>query len=83
MKFCTHKQREARARDRMLRRTHQPAAPWIVVRADDKRQARLNLIRDMLARIPARGVNRRHARPDPRVAQELTERLLTSGWVAR
>jgi polyphosphate kinase len=39
------------ARDEMLARTHTPAAPWTVVLADDKRQARLNLIRDMLARL--------------------------------
>ena len=73
----------SRARDRMLRRTHQPAAPWIVVRADDKRQARLNVIRDMLARIPARSVSRRHARPDARVAREFDASLLTSGFLAR
>jgi len=73
----------SRARDTMLRRTHQRAAPWIVVRANDKRQARLNVIRDLLARIPARRVNRRHARPDPRVVREFDESLLSSGWIAR
>ncbi|HEV3178892.1 MAG TPA: polyphosphate kinase 2 [Steroidobacteraceae bacterium] len=72
----------SRARDSMLRRTHQPEAPWIVVRADDKRQARLNVIRDMLARIPAPHVKRTLARPDPRVAREFNARLLSSGWVA-
>src|SRR5258708_38604451 len=30
----------SRARDSMLRRTHPPEAPWVVVRADDKHQAR-------------------------------------------
>jgi len=73
----------SRARDTMLRRTHQPDAPWIVVRADDKHQARLNVIRDMLARIPAPGVKPHLARPDPRVAREFNEELLGSGWVAR
>ena len=73
----------SRARDTMLRRTHHRAAPWIVIRADDKRQARLNVIRDMLARIPAPQVKRRLARPDARVAREFNQRLLESGWVAR
>jgi hypothetical protein len=67
----------------MLLRTHQSKAPWIVVRADDKYQARLNLIRDVLARIPAPEVDRRRARPDRRVAREFDVSLLKSGWVAR
>ncbi|HYM44294.1 MAG TPA: polyphosphate kinase 2 [Steroidobacteraceae bacterium] len=72
----------SRARDRMLVRTHTAEAPWIVVRADDKHQARLNIIRDILARVPAPGVARRHAQPDPRVVREFDEELLESGWVA-
>ncbi|MEZ2131159.1 MULTISPECIES: polyphosphate kinase 2 [unclassified Sinorhizobium] len=35
-------------RDRMLRETHTEHAPWTVIRANDKRRARLNLIRHML-----------------------------------
>jgi polyphosphate kinase len=73
----------SRARDTMFRRTHQREAPWIVVRADDKHQARLNVIRDMLARIRAPDIKPRLARPDPRVAREFNEQLLASGWVAR
>jgi polyphosphate kinase len=73
----------SRARDGMLLRTHQPQAPWVVVRADDKHQARLNLIRDMLARIPSPGVDPRCARPDARVVREFRASLLSSGFVAR
>ncbi len=73
----------SRARDGMLRRTHTAEAPWVLIRADDKHQARLNLIRDMLARIPCPEVSPRRARPDPRVAREFDESLLSSGWVAR
>jgi polyphosphate kinase len=73
----------SRARDRMLRRTHHAAAPWVVVRADDKHQARLNIIRDMLARIPSPEARHRALRPDARVAREFNETLLASGWVAR
>jgi polyphosphate kinase 2 (PPK2 family) len=41
----------SRARNVMLSRTHHAAAPWTVVRADRKRLARINLIRDVLARL--------------------------------
>jgi hypothetical protein len=73
----------SRARDQMLLRTHSRDAPWVVVRADDKHQARLNVIRDMLARVPAPKVKRKLARPDARVVREFGEQLLSSGWVAR
>ena len=73
----------SRARDQMLLRTHTRDAPWVVVRADDKHQARLNVIRDMLARVRAPDVARRLARPDARVVREFSEPLLGSGWVAR
>lgn len=39
------------ARDEMLARTHTNAAPWAIVHADDKRQARLNVISDILTRL--------------------------------
>ena len=73
----------SRARNEMFTRTHHKDAPWIVVRADDKHQARLNVIRDILSRVPYRHAKRRLARPDPRVAREFTEELIESGWLAR
>jgi polyphosphate kinase len=39
------------ARDEMLRRTHSSHAPWHVVRANDKRAARLNLVRHLLSHL--------------------------------
>jgi polyphosphate kinase 2 (PPK2 family) len=73
----------SRARDSMLLRTHHADAPWILIRADDKHQTRLNVIRDILARIPSPDVRRKLARPDPRVAREFHPSLLRSGWIAR
>ena len=35
-------------RDRMLKETHTDAAPWTVILANDKRRARLNLVRHIL-----------------------------------
>ena len=39
------------ARNEMFARTHNSTTPWTVVRADDKRPARLNLIKDLLGRL--------------------------------
>lgn len=41
----------SKARDEMFRRTHKDFNPWIIVKADDKRNARLNVIRDILSRV--------------------------------
>lgn len=43
------------ARDSMFARTHTPHAPWTVVLANDKRRARLAVIRRLLATIPYDG----------------------------
>ena len=40
------------AYQRMIRETHTPESPWHIVPADDKRRARLNLIRHLLDSIP-------------------------------
>ncbi len=42
----------SRARDDMFAATDTPWAPWFVVRSDDKKRARLNIISHLLSRIP-------------------------------
>jgi polyphosphate kinase 2 len=44
------------AYQRMIEATHRPEAPWYIVPADDKRRARLNLIRHFLDSIPYKKV---------------------------
>src|SRR6185369_14994690 len=39
----------SKARDQMLRKTSHDAAPWYVVKANSKKQARLNVIRHLLS----------------------------------
>ena len=39
------------ARDTMLEETHSLHAPWTVVRTNDKRRARINVIRHVLMRL--------------------------------
>lgn len=48
----------SRARDEMFTATDLPAAPWFVVNSNDKRRARLNLIKHLLAHIPYEEVPR-------------------------
>jgi polyphosphate kinase len=42
----------SRARDEMFLATDTPWAPWFVARSDDKKRARLNIIKHLLGRIP-------------------------------
>jgi len=42
----------SRARDLMLKATDTKGAPWYIVRSDDKRRARLNVISHILSQIP-------------------------------
>jgi polyphosphate kinase len=48
----------SRARDLMLKATNSKHAPWIVIRSDDKRRARLNCIAHLLKTIPHRKISR-------------------------
>ena len=42
----------SRARDEMFKATDTPWAPWYIIRSDDKKRARLNVIAHMLKQIP-------------------------------
>ena len=55
------------ARDRMLETTSSPESPWIVVRADDKRAARLNVIRDLISRLACPETDKHLASPDQNI----------------
>ena len=72
----------SKARDKMLMRTHHAAAPWIVIRADDKRLARLNVIRDILTRIRYPESKREKWQPDSHIAREFNATLIRSEWLA-
>jgi polyphosphate kinase len=56
----------SRARDEMFAKTDTPWAPWYVVRSDDKKRARLNVISHLLDKVP-------HKKP-PREKVKLPER---------
>ena len=70
------------ARDRMFARTSTLLSPWIVVRADDKRAARLNVIRDLIARLPCPETDKHLAVPDRSVVFPYTEANVNASQVA-
>ena len=55
------------ARDDMFARTDTPFAPWEIVRTDDKRTARVNLIKAILASVDYKGKRSAVVRADPTV----------------
>ena len=59
-------------RDRMLKATHTDFAPWTVVRGNDKRRARLNLIRHMLMTLDYTG-------KDEAAIGKIDDKILGSG----
>ena len=62
----------SRARDEMFEATDTDFAPWFVARTDDKRRGRLNIITDLLARIPYKKA--------PREKVKLPERQKRGGY---
>ena len=73
----------SRARDEMLRRTHSAFAPWRIVRADDKKSARINVMRDVLNRLHYKGKDEKLISPDTGVVFEFDEACLGGGRLAR
>ena len=71
------------ARDEMLTRTHSDAAPWICVRADHKKAARLNIIRWFLHSTGEKKLLKGVAKPDPEVIFPFEVSALSDGRLAR
>lgn len=71
------------ARNEMLARTHNPMAPWTLVRANDKRLARLNIIKDLLGRLHYADKDKRLIRSDPEVVFPYDTSNLENGQLAK
>jgi hypothetical protein len=67
----------------MFARTHQDFAPWTVVRADNKRLARVNLMRDLLSRLEYEDKDEKVVVPDPLFVCTYAEELLNNGMIAQ
>ena len=71
------------ARNEMLARTHNPIAPWTLVRANDKRLARLSIIKDLLGRLHYTDKDERLIRPDTRIVFPFDISNLENGQLAK
>ena len=71
------------ARDAMLLATHTAAAPWHIVRTDNKHRARLNLMRDILSRLHYTNRNKNIQPPDRDIVFEFTPECLSDQRLAR
>ncbi len=69
-------------RDAMLERTNPPFAPWTIVRSDDKRLARLNLIRDLLSRLSYEGKREDNLQCDREVVFSYATGMVDAGRLA-
>jgi len=72
----------SRARDVMLTRSHCEATPWTIVRADKKSRARLNIIRDLIARLQPDQA-KAAGRVDEAVLRPFDAAALTDGFLSR
>lgn len=71
------------ARDEMLRRTHTGDAPWFVVHTDDKKAARINIIRHLLRTLAAKDIAKSVKKPDPDVLFAFEPAALEDGRLER
>jgi polyphosphate kinase 2 len=60
----------SKARDEMFERTSHTPAPWRVVAADEKKVARLELLRDLLESFSYKDKNKKLTRPDRKIVFE-------------
>lgn len=70
------------ARDDMLSRTHSFAAPWTIVRADNKHDARVALIRDILSRL-GEAEHHDYGNPDPNLVFLYDSAAHAKGLIAK
>jgi polyphosphate kinase len=71
-----------KARDEMFRRTNHPHGPWRVVRADVKKTARLELIRDLLASFDYEGKSRTLTQPNRKIVFPWSDTVESSGLLS-
>jgi polyphosphate kinase len=69
------------ARNEMLRHTHNGTTPWTIVRADSKRLARINLIKDLLSRLHYAEKDHSLLNSDPEIVFEYEDTCLQDGRI--
>ncbi|MGB3810334.1 MAG: polyphosphate kinase 2 [Parvibaculum sp.] len=72
-----------KARDAMFARTHTLHSPWYVVAANDKKVARLNVIRDILNRVDYEGKKQNRVVPDATIVFPFDPAHYKSGQISK
>ncbi|WP_323845498.1 polyphosphate kinase 2 [Microbulbifer magnicolonia] len=70
------------ARNEMFAKSHSELVPWYVVRADDKKTARLNVIRHLLTAVQCPECDQHGEAPDPEIVFPYDGTHLLSGRIA-
>lgn len=70
------------ARNEMFARTHNAITPWYVVSANDKKLARVNVIRHLMSRVECPDKDEHAACPDPKIVFAYDRKLLKRGMIA-
>ncbi len=73
----------SKARNTMLERTHTPFAPWVCVRADHKKSARLAVIGHLLKQIAPPDIASKIDAPDPAVLFPFEASAIVDGRLAK
>ncbi len=81
-KAISHWDDYTQARNTMLRMTDSECAPWTVVRADNKKAARLAVISDLITRVDYHGAGKELPGHDRAVIGRFNEECLTNGMLA-
>jgi polyphosphate kinase 2 len=71
------------ARDQMLLATHTPDTPWLCVRADHKKPARLAIIRAVIQAAGRKSLSKAVGPPDPDILFSFEPAALSDGRLAR
>ncbi|PKY10126.1 polyphosphate kinase 2 [Acidithiobacillus marinus] len=80
-KAVKHWKDYSEARNIMFARSHSPFAPWIVVNANDKKTARLQLIKGILSRLSYLDKDETGVLPDPSIIFEYDPLYLENGMI--
>jgi len=72
-----------KARDEMLTRTSTPVAPWVIVRSDHKKRARLAIISHLVRTLAPKDIARKVDAPDPDVLFPFEMAALEDGRLER
>ena len=70
------------ARDAMFRRTHTEISPWFVVKADDKKTARLNIIGHLMSLVDCPDKDKHAEQPDAEIVFPFDEIYLQNKIIA-